>query len=129
MSKPVLAQRLRLLRREKGLTQMEIAQLINISNTTLSQYESNKRMPGFEVLCQLADIYGSTTDYLLGITEQRTMPSSKITLSPQELTCLEQIKRLDSDFISVLCGTASISPADVSLLKQLISVFVTNRQD
>jgi len=62
----VFAKRLRQLREKAGISQIELGKIINISNTTLSMYESGNREPDFEILKKLADHFNVTTDYLLG---------------------------------------------------------------
>ena len=46
--------------------------MLNISNSTLSLYESDKRKPDFEILRNIADYLKVTTDYLLGLSNVRT---------------------------------------------------------
>jgi transcriptional regulator with XRE-family HTH domain len=58
--------KLRRLRKEKGISQRQMAKMFNISNATLSLYESNIRIPGAETLCQFADFFDVSVDYLLG---------------------------------------------------------------
>ncbi|MEW5783651.1 MAG: helix-turn-helix transcriptional regulator [Bacillota bacterium] len=66
-----LGARLKKLRDEKGISQLELAKALNISNVMLSRYEKNKRSPDYETLNKLADFYDVTTDYLLGRTNSR----------------------------------------------------------
>lgn len=54
------------LRKEKGLTQTELAKKIGMSQTNYSYYETNDIMPSTDILIKLADIYGITLDKLLG---------------------------------------------------------------
>lgn len=63
-----LANRIKKLREEKKLTQKELANIINISNTTLSQYESGQRMPNDIIKIKLADFFNVSLDYLVGRT-------------------------------------------------------------
>lgn len=61
--------RLRQLREEKGLRQVELARLLNLeSSSTISQYENEalNRIPDAHILQKLADIFNCTTDYILG---------------------------------------------------------------
>ena len=64
----ILSERLRLLRAKKGVSQIKAAQSLNLSNTTLSNYELNVSSPTPETLVNMASYYHTTTDYLLGIT-------------------------------------------------------------
>jgi transcriptional regulator with XRE-family HTH domain len=67
-------QRLAMLRSEKGVTQHDVARFLRISRTTYAHYEIGRRAPDFETLVSLAKYYGVTTDYLLGISEERPVP-------------------------------------------------------
>ena len=58
--------RLKALRENHNLSQKEFANILNIANSTLSQYESDKRVPSDEVKLQIAKYFNVTTDYLLG---------------------------------------------------------------
>ncbi|MCO7176033.1 helix-turn-helix domain-containing protein [Sporolactobacillus kofuensis] len=61
-----LGSRIRFLRDEKELSQLEMARELNISNAQLSRYESGARKPDPEMLIQIADYFHVSTDYLLG---------------------------------------------------------------
>jgi transcriptional regulator with XRE-family HTH domain len=56
--------RLKELRKENKLTQVEIAKELNIAQTTYANYELEKNQPPMETLKQLADYYNVTLDYL-----------------------------------------------------------------
>ena len=62
----MLGNRLKKLRLEKKLTQLQIAQKVNISGARYNLYENNKRQPDYELLKSLAEVLETTTDYLLG---------------------------------------------------------------
>ncbi|WKV09417.1 helix-turn-helix domain-containing protein [Thermoanaerobacterium sp. CMT5567-10] len=70
------ANRLKSLREEKKLSQEELSQLINISRSTLSMYEINKRQPDPETLQKIADFFDVSVDYLLGRTDKRNIDVS-----------------------------------------------------
>ena len=59
--------RLKNLRRSKGLTQNNVAQILNIPLRTYVSYENNEREPNSELLVKLVNLFGVTADYLLGI--------------------------------------------------------------
>lgn len=61
-----LAERLKSLREKRGFTQRETARRLKISPSVVSGYESGEKSPSLEVLVALSDIYGCTTDYILG---------------------------------------------------------------
>ena len=60
--------RLKDLREDNDLTQIEIARLLNIKQNTYSQYETGKREIPIDLLWKLADYYKTSIDYLIGRT-------------------------------------------------------------
>lgn len=62
--------RLRDMREDRDLTQTTVAELLHIRQNTYSQYENGQRQLPVDVLIQLSLIYQTSTDYLLGITDE-----------------------------------------------------------
>lgn len=60
------AKRLRELRRAHNITQVKLAQMLNISQGAVTNWEQGKTCPDFENQKRLADIYGITLDELFG---------------------------------------------------------------
>lgn len=56
-------------REKNNWSQKEVAKKIGITNAVLSNYERDYRDPDTETLTKLADLYGVSTDYLLGRTD------------------------------------------------------------
>lgn len=56
------------LRRDKGLCQAEVGAYFGISGPMYCLYENGDRRMRLEMLCALADLFGTSTDYLLGRT-------------------------------------------------------------
>lgn len=54
------------LRKKKGLTQVELAKLLNVQQTTVSKWEVGRAVPDYPVLLKLAELFGVSVDYLLG---------------------------------------------------------------
>ena len=59
-------ERLKYLRKEKGLSQQELANMINASKSLISCYESGKRNPSLENIIAFMEIFAVSSDYLLG---------------------------------------------------------------
>ena len=57
---------------DMGLTQKLIAEKLNIASNTLSQYEAGLRNIPNEILIELALLYNTSVDYLLGLTDVKT---------------------------------------------------------
>ncbi len=62
-------ERIRNLRIDKGYTQSQIAQFLNIKQNTYSQYEIGVLNYPIEVLIKLSYFYETSVDYLLGLTD------------------------------------------------------------
>ena len=61
------SEQLRKYRIKKGLTQQELASLLNINRVSYARWENNSREPNLETIVKLAQIFDTTTDDLLGI--------------------------------------------------------------
>ena len=61
-------ERIRNLRIDRGLTQKQVAEYLNIKQNTDSQYEIGVLNYPVDVVVKLADYYNVSTDYLLGRT-------------------------------------------------------------
>lgn len=69
MDTNVLGKRIKKLREKKKLNQIEFSKILNISNTTLSQYEAGNRTPSDQIKEKVADYFDVSIDYLLGRTD------------------------------------------------------------
>ena len=63
--------RIRDLREDRDLTQKEIAQMLGMSQTGYSKYETGENDIPTVVLMKLADFYQTSTDYILGLTDNK----------------------------------------------------------
>lgn len=59
-------QRFKEARVRAGMTATAAAKALGISQTTVSNWDLGRKQPSLELLCKAADLYGVTTDYLLG---------------------------------------------------------------
>lgn len=62
---------IRELREDKGLTQTELANILNVSRQSISGYENGLVEPTISTLIKLADLYNCSLDYLTGRTKER----------------------------------------------------------
>lgn len=63
--------RLKDLREDSDLTQATLAKYLRIKQNTYSQYENGHRQIPLDALVSLADFYNTSTDYILGLTNER----------------------------------------------------------
>lgn len=66
-----IGNRLKTLRTEQNKTLGEVAEYLGVDKRTIQHYESDARKPDYEKLVKLADLYGVSTDYLLGRTDKK----------------------------------------------------------
>ena len=67
-------ERIRNLREDHDLKQEDIARLLHCTQACYSHYETGKRDIPTEVLIQLAGLYHTSTDYILGLTDDSAPP-------------------------------------------------------
>lgn len=67
--------RLKYLRQEKGLTQVELGKVFNVTNVGVAKWESDDRFPDKSILVKIADYFDVSTDYLLCRTDN---PEAKV---------------------------------------------------
>ena len=59
-------------RKEKSLTQEQLADKFHLKKSSISRYENDKQMPEVNLLKEFADFFGVTVDYLLGSESIKT---------------------------------------------------------
>ena len=62
----MFAERLKELRKDKNMTQVQLAEALGVSKGTVAMWEIGKREPNFETLNRLSDIFDKRIDYILG---------------------------------------------------------------
>ena len=78
-------------RKAKGYTQLQVAEMMGITQSSYSYYELGKRCPDVAKIKMMAKVLGVTGDYLLGREEEK--PSAE---TSEELLDMELIERLTS---------------------------------
>ncbi len=69
--------RIKELREKEKLSQLQLAEKLNLTQQAISLYEKGEREPGIDLINQLADFFGVTTDYLLGKSNIRNIEELK----------------------------------------------------
>lgn len=62
----MIGKRLKKLRKQHGDTAVQLSQKLFVTPYTVSSWEQDKSNPGYDLLLKICDLYGCTTDYLLG---------------------------------------------------------------
>jgi len=80
------------LRKNKKLTQREVAEFLNISRSTYNAYEQEISEPGIDTLIKLADFYRTSIDFLVG---RETKQINLLALPTQKREMIEVILELN----------------------------------
>ncbi|CAM4389373.1 helix-turn-helix domain-containing protein [Bacillus manliponensis] len=67
----IFSQRATMLREEQGLRQQDLADKLSVSRSSINSYENAHREPDFDVLIQYARFFNVSTDFLLGLTDEK----------------------------------------------------------
>lgn len=70
--------RLQGLRKERNLSQIQLAEMLNVSRQTLSKWETGAAMPDTTNLIVLSQIFHVSTDYLLGLSDSKSCVATDI---------------------------------------------------
>ncbi len=82
------AKRLKEIRESQGLLQVDVARELEIATTTYSNWEQGRTLPALTYLPALANYFGVTTDYLLGISKDEAI--ARVTRRMKELPISSQ---------------------------------------
>ncbi len=91
--------RLKELRTQAGLTQLQLAQRMGITKSVVSFYELQERTPSPDVLIKLEGIFRVSTDYLLGLDKRETIDISGISKEDVALmrSLAESLRKKNAD--------------------------------
>ena len=70
----MLAQRLKQLRAENQMTQVQLAEKLGVSKGTVAMWETDKRSPSFEMLAEMTNLFDRRMDYILGYSDDASSP-------------------------------------------------------
>lgn len=106
--KEILADRIQSLRKQAGLTQVELADKIGVSKSQYIRYETKNVQPPADTMNKLADVLGTSVDFLISGDKS---DKAKASLKNSEL--LQRFKEMDS-----------LPEEEQSILIKIISAYV-----
>jgi len=120
------SKRLKKLRKEHGLTQEELADILKITRSRLSMYEQGKREPSFEMQEAIADYFNVDLDYLMGRTDNKPdfviIPSDydieKRIYGLEKASVIELVKTMDDKEIDRLIQLLGLMFPEINLLEE-----------
>ena len=112
--KPIIAERIKFLRKEKCYTQEQLAELLGLNaKSSIANYESGANAPSDEIKSKMCELFGCSMDYLMGKSNFRT--------NAEELTNYLNIEIKDD-----LIKNLKALELDKSDLEKAITAFVEN---
>ena len=105
-----LGTRLQELRKQKGLTQEQLAEKLNVTNQSVSKWEKDINAPDILLLVALADLFETSVDYLLGRNEN--MPIVSVTQ-----------KGIDQLVLKIRILSANKDKVNINLPLSIVKIF------
>lgn len=81
--------RIKTLRKSQNINQVQLAQKLDVSKQTLSNWENNNILPSIEMLIKIANYFSVSTDYLLELDDRQYIEITG--LSDSQLSHIQQI--------------------------------------
>ena len=85
----MLNERIRKLRLERNLSQVDLAKKLNVTKQSVSNWENDNIQPSIEMLVKLAEAFSVSTDYLLGRDDRRYLEITG--LSDEEISHIQVV--------------------------------------
>ena len=105
-----LEEKLSALRKEKGLSQLELAEALGVSRQAVSRWEVGASAPGMENLLALSRLYGVPLDELVGGPARKAEPEAEPNARAAELVCARRLNRaLAAALAAVLLAAALLA--------------------
>lgn len=85
----MLGEQIKKLRMNKGMSQVQLADKLNVTKQSVSNWENEYIMPSVDMLIKIANFFNVSTDYLLGLSEKHTLNTDG--LSDLQITHIQTI--------------------------------------
>jgi len=107
----MMMNRIKKLREEKKMTQVRLSLELNVTQETVSAYESGKHYPSIPNLIKMSELFNASCDYIIGVSDVRTIMTGI---------------RNDAD-ISILSEFNSLTPMEQAMVKAYIQALKDRR--
>lgn len=121
--------RIKEIRKQKKITAKELADKVNVAESTMSLYENGKREPDIATLLNIAKHLNVSVDYLLGANSTPLNSNNRLriyrvakNLSQKEMADLIEIS--ESDYMLLECGQANIDYEKIQNIADKIAINV-----
>lgn len=75
----MLNERIKQLRTSRGISQVELARMLNVTKQSVSNWENDNILPSIEMLMKLAGVFSVSCDYLLGLDNRQYLEVTGLT--------------------------------------------------
>lgn len=113
----MIGDRIKELRKEKDVTQKELATFLGLTPKMISFYEKEERFPPHDIILKLSDFFDVSTDYLLGKISIKNIDNLS------ELELIEKLNFSD-DIKDALRMISELSPASQEKMFKIAKVFL-----
>lgn len=107
--------RLKELRKAKGFTQKEIAQMLDLKERTYKSYENNERETDSQVLVKIANLFDVSIDFLLDFDVKAVQKETFLDLSNKEVNLIRAYRNKPDmqKSVDILLGIAESPPSQI----------------
>ena len=102
----LLAKRMKELRMDRGLTQKELGEIINVTKVSICCYENSTRTPTLETLLDLANYFEVDLDYLLGRDKKvdSKEKTKTIRMAKEEIELMKELRKYENVYQLVIAN-------------------------
>lgn len=108
----MFSERLKRLRKERGITQEQLAAIIGVERSSIGKYEGKSQIiPSDDVKYRIAEYFGVSVDYLLGYTDVSTPINANIDFNAVEIKLIDDFRSLDKEGKKYILQTMAMAVA------------------
>lgn len=115
--------RIKYLRTERGLTGTELGEILGLTRSGISSWECRNRQCSQEVLKQLSEYFNCSTDYLLGISNER----NPVVVNESKSFAVKLVQQLIDE--KVITNPDNINPEITEMIIAALRMDVKNKKD
>lgn len=105
--KLIIAKNLTELRKQRGMTQLELAERLNYSDKAVSKWERGESLPDITVIKTIADLFEVTVDYLITEEHKEPTPAANAAPAPKKRTSFRTAAAITGMSILLVCLIAT----------------------